>query len=149
MSNVSFSASGPPETVLPAPTVDMSTALDDASRAPTERRRDALADVCAHWPRWSDAWAALAAHARDDVEAYAYYRVGYHRGLDALRQNGWRGNGFVRSQHASNRGFLRCVDGLRHAAAAIGERDEQQRCDEFLHQLDPDWDRRSDAETVS
>jgi hypothetical protein len=144
MSNVSFSTSGPPETVLPGPTLDMRTALDDALAAPPERRRDALADVCAHWPRWSDAWAALGAHARDDVEAYAYFRVGYHRGLDALRQNGWRGNGSVRWAHVSNRGFLRCVDGLRQTAAAIGERDEQQRCDEFLHQLDPEWDRRTD-----
>ena len=78
---------------------------------------------------------------RDDVEAYACFRVGYHRGLDRLRQSGWRGSGYVRWRHETNRGFLRALDGLRRSAAAIGEVDEERRCDEFLHQLDPDWDR--------
>lgn len=145
MGNVSFSPSGPPETVLPPPSANAQRALDDALAAPVEARRDALADVCAHWPRFIDGWAHLGAHARDDVEAYAYFRVGYHRGLDTLRQNGWRGNGYVRWEHPTNRGFLRALDGLRHAAGAIGERDEEQRCDDFLHQLDPGWDRRVDA----
>src|SRR6266849_3369828 len=36
------------------------------------------------------------------------------------------------------------LDGLRRAAAAIREYDEEQRCDEFLRQLDPDWNRRHD-----
>jgi hypothetical protein len=79
----------------------------------------------------------------DPVEAYAYFRVGYHRGLDALRQSGWRGSGYVRWRHPSNRGFLRAVDGLRRQAEAIGETDEALRCADFLRQLDPDWDRRS------
>jgi hypothetical protein len=48
----------------------------------------------------------------------------------------------VRWRAPSNRGFLRSLDGLRRAAAAIGEEDEAERCDQFLHQLDPDWDRR-------
>jgi hypothetical protein len=86
----------------------------------------------------------MAALARDPVEAYAYSRVGYHRGLDQLRQAGWRGNGYVRFRHPTNRGFLRSLDGLRAAAAAIGEHEEEQRCDEFLHQLDPDWDRHGE-----
>jgi hypothetical protein len=47
----------------------------------------------------------------------------------------------VRWAHPENRGFLRALGGLEHAAAAIGETDEQRRCSEFLHQLDPDWDR--------
>ena len=46
--------------------------------------------------------------------------------------------------HETNRGFLRALEGLRSAAEAIGEVDEAQRCDEFLHQLDPGWDRRSE-----
>ena len=33
------------------------------------------------------------------------------------------------------------LDGLRRTAAAIGETDEEVRCDEFLHQLDPDGER--------
>lgn len=86
-----------------------------------------------------DAWAHLGDAARDDVEAYAAYRVGYHRGLDRLRRNGWRGSGYVRWHHPENRGFLRSLDGLRRAAAAIGEVDEANRCDLFLRQLDPEW----------
>jgi Protein of unknown function (DUF3151) len=73
------------------------------------------------------------------VEAYAYFRVAYHRGLDRLRQSGWRGSGYVRWDHETNRGFLRAVEGLRASAEAIGELDEAQRCAEFLRQLDPDW----------
>jgi hypothetical protein len=71
------------------------------------------------------------------VEAYAYFRVGYHRGLDQLRQSGWRGSGYVRWAHPSNHGFLRSLLGLRDAAGAIGEHDEEARCAEFLAQLDP------------
>ena len=68
---------------------------------------------------------------------YAYFRVGYHRGLDQLRQSGWRGSGYVRSSHPENRGFLAALDGLRRTADAIGEADEADRCAEFLFQLDP------------
>ena len=66
----------------------------------------------------------------------------YHRGLDRLRKSGWRGSGYVRWSNETNRGFLRALEGLRSAAEAIGEIDEAQRCDEFLYQLDPGWDRR-------
>ena len=75
--------------------------------------------------------------ARDDVEAYACFRVGYHRGLDRLRQNGWRGSQYVRRGPAGNRGFLLCLEGLARAAAAIGETEEAERCRVFLRQLDP------------
>ena len=75
---------------------------------------------------------------RDDVEAYAYYRVGYHRGLDRLRQSGWRGSGYVRWKHEKNRGFLRALDGLARAAEAIGETDEADRCVEFCTNSDPE-----------
>ena len=67
------------------------------------------------------AWAALAGLGRDDIERYAAFRVGYHRGLDALRANGWRGSGYVRWADETNRGFLRCLRGLQQMAAAIGE----------------------------
>ena len=142
MTSVSFTPSGPPETVLPEPDPTAAGALADALAAPVEQRRDAVADVCAHWPRFLDAWSRLGGLARDDIEAYAYFRVGYHRGLDQLRQSGWRGSGYVRWEHETNRGFLRALDGLAHTAAAIGENDEAQRCVEFLAQLDPDFDRR-------
>ena len=138
-----LSPQGPPETVLTPEPADALAALEAALAAPPDERRAAVADVVARWPRFLDAWARLGELARDDVEAYAYFRVGYHRGLDRLRQSGWRGSGYVRWRHETNKGFLRALDGLRVAAGAIGEHDEEQRCDEFLRQLDPEWDRRT------
>ncbi len=112
-------------------------ALAEAEARPAEEQRAAVAAVVARWPRCLAAWAALGDRARDDVEAYACYRVGYHRGLDRLRREGWRGRGFVRWDSEGNRGFLRALDGLRRSARTIGEDDEAQRCAEFLAQLDP------------
>ena len=80
------------------------------------------------------------------AERYAAYRVGYHRGLDLLRQSGWRGSGYVRWAHPSNRGFLRCLVGLSSAADAIGELGEVDRLDTFITQLDPAWDRNPTTE---
>jgi Protein of unknown function (DUF3151) len=138
---VSFSTQGVPETVLDAEPGDAVAALVDALEQPPSARRDAVAAVVAQWPRFLDGWARLGELGRDDVEQYAYFRVGYHRGLDRLRGSGWRGSGFVRWRHETNRGFLRSLDGLRRVALAIGELDEAARCDEFLHQLEPDWNR--------
>lgn len=144
MTEVGFSPGGIPETVLDPEPEDALDVLRAALSGAVEGRRDAVSDVCARWPRFLDAWSRLGQLARDDVEAYAYFRVGYHRGLDRLRQSGWRGSGYVRWQNETNRGFLRALEGLRSAAEAIGEVDEAQRCNEFLYQLDPNWDRRSD-----
>ena len=141
---VGLSPQGPPETVLAPEPADALAALEEALAAAPERRRDAVSEVVARWPRFLDAWARLGELGRDDVEAYACFRVGYHRGLDRLRQSGWRGSGYVRWSQPTNQGFLRALDGLRRAAAAIGEDDEEQRCAEFLRQLDPDW-RREDG----
>ena len=144
--NVNLTTEGPPETVLDPPPPEAVAALEDAlgTRDLTARRR-AVMGVVAKWPRFLDAWARLGELARDDVEGYACFRVGYHRGLDALRQSGWRGVGYVRWRHESNRGFLRALDGLRGQAAVIGENDEAERCAQFLRQLDPDWDQRPDS----
>jgi uncharacterized protein DUF3151 len=144
MTEVGFTPGGIPETVLEPEPDDAVDALRAALAGPVEGRRDAVSDVCARWPRFLDAWARLAQLARDDVEAYAYCRVAYHRGLDRLRQSGWRGSGYVRWSHETNRGFLRGLEGLRAAAESIGEADEARRCDEFIYQLDPGWDRRPD-----
>ena len=135
---------GLPETVLPPPPPEAADRLATALQEPPDRRRDAVAAVAALFPRFIDAWAALGELGRDDIEAYACFRVGYHRGLDALRAAGWRGSGYVRWEHETNRGFLRALEGLRHAAAAIGEADEEERCAQFLRQLDPAWEHRTE-----
>jgi hypothetical protein len=132
--------SGLGETVLPAPARQASDALTAALEAPETDRRDAVAAVAAAYPTYLEAWAALAGLARDDVEAYAYARVGYHRGLDALRAAGWRGSGWVRWREPANRGFLRSLAALAGAAHAIGETAEAERCEMFLRQLDPSFD---------
>lgn len=136
--HVNLSAAGPPETVLDPEPADALAALQDAMGRPDEQRRDAVAEVVARWPRFLDGWARLGELGRDDMERYACFRVGYHRGLDRLRASGWRGTGYVRWRHETNRGFLRALEGLRASAAAIGEVDEEERCRHFLVQLDPD-----------
>ena len=122
---------GPPPTLLP----------DEAGpREALDAGEDPTA-VAARFPSSSAAWAALADRAFDAgavIESYAYARVGYHRGLDALRRNGWKGHGPVPWSHEPNRGFLRCLHALGRAAAAIGEADEAQRCRTFLDDSDPE-----------
>jgi len=129
---------GLPETVLPAPPEEWTEALADALMRSGAGRESAVSAVARAYPRFLEAWAALAELAEDDVQSYAYARVGYHRGLDALRAAGWRGSGYVRWCHETNRGFLRSLEALRRAADAIGETEEEERCTLFLYQLDPD-----------
>ena len=115
----------PPATLLPSqPDAE---ALVASGAAPS--------DVAAKYPAFSLAWALLAESALDGdrpVEAYAYARTGYHRGLDTLRRNGWKGHGPIPWSHEPNRGFLRCLAALATSAGAIGETDEEQRCWTFL-----------------
>jgi hypothetical protein len=111
---------------------DPATALLDAGDDP--------ADVAARYPASSAAWATLAEqalHAVRPVEAYAYARTGYHRGLDALRRAGWKGNGPVPWSHQPNRGVLRSIHALALAAQAIGEEPEYRRCMDLLAECDP------------
>jgi len=136
---VQLTPSGPPETVLDPESPAALAALAAALDAAPDQRRAAVAAVVAGSPRFLDAWARLGQLGRDDVEAYAAFRVGYHRGLDRLRAAGWRGSGYVRWVHPENRGFLRALAGMAWAAGRIGEVDEQERCELFLRQLDPTW----------
>jgi hypothetical protein len=120
----------PPETLLP----------DVASAREALERGDDPAQVAADYPSYPGAWAALADRAFDSgavIESYAYARVGYHRGLDALRRSGWKGYGAVPWSHEPNRGFLRSVHALGRAAGAIGEADEAERCQTLLNESDP------------
>ncbi len=105
---INFS-SGLPTTVIPAADPELADRLAQAIARPADGRRGAVADVVASAPRSLDGWAELGDLGRDDMERYAAYRVGYHRGLDALRANGWRGSGYVRWSEPTNRGFLRSL----------------------------------------
>ncbi|HZB49501.1 MAG TPA: DUF3151 domain-containing protein [Mycobacteriales bacterium] len=119
----------PPGTELPP---DPGAAALAAGEDPTA--------VAARLPTSSAAWAALADRAfaaGSVIESYAYARVGYHRGLDALRRAGWKGHGPVPWAHEPNRGFLRSLHALGRAADAIGEQDEARRCADFLRDSDP------------
>jgi hypothetical protein len=120
---------GPEPTLLP---VDPAAADLDRGIAPPE--------VAAAHPQSSLAWAVLAESALRDgvtITGYAYARTGYHRGLDHLRRNGWKGFGPVPWSHEPNQGFLRSLGALQKAAAAIGETDEAERCRVFLTDSDP------------
>lgn len=130
-------SSGLPTTIIPAANAELTRLLADAIALPLENRRAAVAEVVASSPRFLDGWAELGDLGRDDIERYAAYRVGYHRGLDTLRANGWKGSGYVRWSEATNQGFLRSLRGLGEMASRIGEIDEAERCRTFLLQLDP------------
>ena len=125
---------GDPETVLDPLSPDEQAALDAAGTDPA-----ALRSVAAAHPTLLEAWARLAETAPDPVTSYAFARVGYHRGLDALRHAGWRGSGAVRAARVENLGFLHSLNALRRAATAIGEAEEAHRCELFLYQLDASW----------
>ena len=116
---------GLPETVLPAPPEEWQEALGTALAANDAQRKTAVIAVARAYPRFLEAWATLAELSEDEVESYAYARVGYHRGLDTLRGSGWHGTGYVRWRHPSNRGFLSSLDALRRYAGIIGEEDEE------------------------
>jgi hypothetical protein len=101
---------------------------------------DEAVDLAARFPASSLVWAILADEAYAEgrtIESYAYARVGYHRGLDALRRAGWRGAGPVPWEHEPNRGFLRALYALGRAAGAIGEAEEVERIGKFLEDSDP------------
>jgi hypothetical protein len=138
---VNLSKSGPPETILSPEDPLVVAALDEAINRPLAERREAVSEVIANWPHNLEAWACLGELGRDQVESYAAYRVGYHRGLDRLRQSGWKGSGFVLWKRIENLGFLRSLEGLARLSGEIGDTDEAERCYHFLKQLDPSYKR--------
>jgi hypothetical protein len=121
---------GPPPTLLP----------EDPAASELGSGRP-VGDVVRTHPESPVAWATLAEQARgegaDDLTVYAYARVGYHRSLDLLRRNGWKGHGPVPWEHEPNRGFLRALAALSLAAASIGETAEAERCASFLRESSP------------
>ena len=134
MSNQSFQdlMAGPPPTLLP----------EDPAAAELAAGEDPRAVVRRH-PESPLAWATLAESSladevADEVTAYAFARVGYHRSLDLLRRNGWKGHGPVPWSHVPNRGFLRALAALAIAAGRIGESPEETRCRDFLRDSSPE-----------
>ncbi|MFV8381159.1 DUF3151 domain-containing protein [Corynebacterium hindlerae] len=83
-----------------------------------------------------EAWALMAEQATDPLVKYAFARTGYHRGLDLLRANGWKGYGPVPASHAPNLGVLKAIAQLALAARAIGEDSEYDRCRALLSDCD-------------
>jgi hypothetical protein len=121
----------PPTRLHDEPELTVATALAQGG--------DPAEQAAAH-PAASLPWAVLAEQALSagrTIEGYAYARTGYHRGLDALRRAGWRGQGPVPWDHEPNRGFLRALHALGVAAGAIGEQAEHERCVTFLRDCDP------------
>lgn len=127
------------ESLLPPEVILLPSEADEAARDALQEGAGPDQVVAAH-PEVSRCWAQLAERAwaaGDTIVAYAFARVGYHRGLDALRKAGWRGHNPVPWSHEPNQGFLRCVALLAEAAAQIQEHDETARLRQFLTMLDP------------
>ncbi|MEZ2121534.1 MULTISPECIES: DUF3151 domain-containing protein [unclassified Corynebacterium] len=131
----------PPPVTLPS---------DPAASTVAAARNDlpALAIEAQRFPDSPLIWAVLAEHALSTAEAesatdtekitaYALARTGYHRGLDRLRGNGWKGFGPVPYSHEPNRGVLRAIAALARAARLIGEDNEYDRCRALLSDCDP------------
>jgi hypothetical protein len=137
------SAMTQPSILLPAEPDEAVAALDEALRIGDDespKRRAALTAVARSWPAFVGGWAHLAAAARaqgQDVEAYAFARTGYHRALDRLRGNGWRGMGLVPWAHEPNRSALPAFHELLRAAELIGEAPEVERMRKLLLDSDP------------
>lgn len=85
-------------------------------------------------------WAARAEAELDSGDvliAYAYARTGYHRSLDRLRANGWKGWGPVPASHEANTPVLKAIAMLALASKAIGDDAEYDRCRQMLSDADP------------
>lgn len=136
---------GKPHVVLAAGPQDSDRQADDLIAAYQAGTLDAdpcrarLGALAARYPTSLNTWAGLGELALSDdiIAAYAFFRTGYHRGLDRARASGWNGSQRLGWEDEGNRGFLRCLYGLMQAATAIGETDEASRTHDFLLELDP------------
>ena len=85
-------------------------------------------------------WAARAEAELDSGDvliAYAYARTSYHRSLDRLRANGWKGWGPVPASHEANKPVLKAIAMLALVSKAIGDDAEYDRCRQMLSDADP------------
>jgi len=123
---------------LPPDLPERTEALAKAKTA--QNPKSALNDIMQQAPDFIAGWAALGKIAFDQkeyVEAYAYYRVGYHRSLDKLRGSNWRGAGLVSYDHEPNQPFFHAVEGLMRVSAVFGDIREAERCAQMLLDADP------------
>jgi hypothetical protein len=120
----------PPATLLPEDPGAASLAAGDDPK-----------NVAATHPDSALAWITLAELALadgKDLEGYAFARTGYHRSLDLLRRNGWKGHGPLPWNHEPNHAFLRSLVALADASERLGDEPEAHRCREFLHESSPE-----------
>ena len=120
----------PPATLLPADPGAAELAAGDSPQT-----------VASLHPDSALAWVTLAELALADgrdLEGYAFVRTGYHRSLDLLRRNGWKGYGPLPWEHEPNRAFLRSLAALADASERLGDDGEAHRCREFLHESSPE-----------
>ncbi len=133
-----------PVTEQDSPDIGVLLPAEPAMPDIVDHGRERFLDVVAAHPESSLVWALLAEGAlsqdtRDaDVSAYAFARTGYHRGVEALRQAGWRGFEPIPWNHEPNQGFLRATWLLALAAERLGERDEVDRCVRLVRESSPD-----------
>ena len=129
----------PPDPADSGQQVAQAQAALQAGQLSTTAYRSQLSSIAAAYPTCLSAWAALGELALPDdvIAAYAFFRVGYHRGLDRARTSGWRGTQPMPWTYETNRGFLICLHGLMQAASTINEEAEATRTRQFLFDLDP------------
>lgn len=129
----------PPDPADSAQQVAAASAAFQAGQSSAAAYRSQLSAVASQHPTCLSAWASLGELALPDdvIGAYAFFRVGYHRGLDRARGHGWRGTQPLPWTAETNRGFLRCLYGLLQAASAMGETAEITRIRQFLQEMEP------------
>ncbi|WP_038607595.1 DUF3151 domain-containing protein [Corynebacterium atypicum] len=118
-------------------------ALEHAEKAQENARQEAGASSGRHHARPSAQEVQVEEQELDSISdprlvAYAFARTGYHRSLDLLRANGWKGWGPVPYEHEANRGVLRAIAALARAAELIGESTEYERCRKMLADASPE-----------
>ena len=146
MNEVKLNRGGLPETILPEENSDVLKGLHNAeSLGNNDEKYSSLLLLAESHPNSIAVWVALGTLSSLRMQSYAFYRIAYHRGLDSLRKNGWRGSGFVRWAHPTNRDFLLALDGLQRLSVEIGDLEEATRCQHFLIQLEPNWQRVSNT----
>ncbi len=113
-----------PENLLPNPTANTRDPAARGAGGDRRARPDApVSSVVVSHPSSSLAWALLADEAWErgaTLESYAYARVGYHRGLDALRKAAGAAPGPCRGRTSRTAGAP-ALFALRRAAEAIEE----------------------------